>query len=249
MKRLDLHIAVVDDFPPDQERIGECIDRYFSDRRNQTVRVGRFSNAEDFLKAYRKGEYQLMFLDIVMGEMNGLDLAERIRNGDNDICIIFMSTTRDYVFQSFPVSPQGYLCKPFEYTAFAEVMDRTLKKLSAKEKLLKIQLSNTEIEVSANEVTAILSNNHSVELKMITGKTMESNMLFSEYQAILENEPNFLECSRGIIINMDYASQIKGDTIIMQDETVYPVRRRGRKEISAKFTKYIAVRMRRRLDI
>ena len=246
---MDLHIAVVDDFPPDQERIGECIDRYFSDRRNQTVRVGRFSNAEGFLKAYRKGEYQLMFLDIVMGEMNGLDLAERIRNGDNDICIIFMSTTRDYVFQSFPANPQGYLCKPFEYAAFAEVMDRTLKKLSAKEKLLKIQLSNTEIEVSANEVTAILSNNHSVELKMITGRTMESNMLFSEYQAILENEPNFLECSRGIIINMDYASQIKGDTIVMQDETVYPVRRRGRKEISAKFTKYIAVRIRRRLDI
>ena len=181
--------------------------------------------------------------------MNGLELAERIRGGDRDIWIIFMSTTKDYVFQSFPVSPQGYLCKPFEYAAFTEVMDRTLQKMFAEENLLKIQLSNTEAEVAVNEVTAVLSNNHSVELKMITGRIMESNMLFSEYLTTLENEPNFLECSRGIIINMDYAVQIKGDTIIMQDETVYPVRRRGRKEISAKFTKYIAVRMRRRLDI
>ena len=84
---------------------------------------------------------------------------------------------------------------------------------------------------------------------MITGQTLESKMLFSQLQAVLENEPNFLECSRGVIINMDYAVQIKGDTIIMQNGTGYPVRRRGRKEISAKFTKYIAGKLRRRLDI
>ncbi len=244
-----LNISVVDDFQPDCERIEEYIDRYFSNRRNKTIRVRRFSNAEEFLKIYRKGEFQLIFLDIVMGEMNGLELADRLRKSDKELCIIFMSTTRDYVFMSFTVNPQGYLCKPYEYPAFAEVMDRTLQKLFANEKLLKVQISNTKIEVSANEVISVLSNNHSVELKMITGETLKSNMLFSEYKSFLENEPNFLECSRGIIINMDYASQINGDTRIMQDETVYPVRRRGRKDITAKFTKYMAGRMRRKLEI
>ena len=128
-------------------------------------------------------------------------------------------------------------------------MDRTLGKLFAEEKLLKIQLPYSEAEVFIGEIVAVLSNNHCVDIKMITGQTLESKMLFSQLQAVLENEPNFLECNRGVIINMDYATQIKNDTIIMQDETVYPVRRRGRKDIAAKFTKYLAERMRRRLDI
>lgn len=246
---MELNIAVVDDFESDCKRIEEYIEHYFSDHRNKPTRVGRYYNAEDFLKTYRKGEYQIIFLDVCMGDMNGLELANRIRSGDKDICIIFMSTTRDFVFQSFSAVPEGYLCKPYEYAAFAEVMERTLSKLFEEEKLLKIQLSHCEAEVSIGEIVAVLSNNHSVDLKMITGEILESNMLFSDIQGALENEPNFLECNRGIIINMDYATQIKGDTIIMQDGTGYPVRRRGRKEISAKFTKYIAVKLRRRLDI
>lgn len=246
---MNLNIAIVDDLKVDCEHIEKYIERYFSDRKNKPARVGRYYNAEDFLKTYRKGEYQIMFLDVCMGEMNGLELADRIRNGDKDICIIFMSTTRDFVFRSFSAVPEGYLCKPYEYAAFAEVMERTLNKLFAEEKLLKIQLSHCKAEISTGEIVSVLSNNHSVELKMITGEVLESNMLFSDIQESLENEPNFLECSRGIIINMDYATQIKGDTIIMQDGTGYPVRRRGRKDISAKFTKYIAGRIRRKLDI
>ena len=246
---MELNIAVVDDLKTDCERIERYIERYFSDRRNKPARIARYCSAEDFLKTYRKGEYQIMFLDVCMGEMNGLELAGRLRKGDKDICIIFMSTTREFVFQSFAAVPEGYLCKPYEYAAFAEVMDRTLGKLFAEEKLLKIQLPYSEAEVFIGEIVAVLSNNHCVDIKMITGQTLESKMLFSQLQAVLENEPNFLECSRGVIINMDYATQIKNDTIIMQDETVYPVRRRGRKDIAAKFTKYLAERMRRRLDI
>ncbi len=240
---MDLNIAVVDDLEIDCERIEKCIEQYFLDR-HKTANVVRYCNAEDFLKAYRKGEYQIMFLDVIMGEMNGLELAKRLRNGDKDICIIFMSSTRDFVFESFPSAPEGYLCKPFEYSAFAEVMDRTLNKLFAEKKYFKIRLTSGEIDVASEEIVAVLSNNHSVSVKMITGEILESNMLFSNFQTILENEPNFLECNRGIIINMDYALQFRGDTIIMQDKTTYPVRRRGRKDISSKFTIYLARKLR-----
>lgn len=240
---MDLNIAVVDDLETDCKRIEECIGQYFFDR-HKTVSVVRYYNAEDFLKTYRKGEYQIMFLDVIMGEMNGLELAKRLRNGDKDICIIFMSSTRDFVFETFPSAPEGYLCKPFEYAAFAEVMDRTLNKLFAEKKYFKIRLTSGEIDVASEEIVAVLSNNHSVSVKMITGEILESNMLFSNFQTILENEPNFLECNRGIIINMDYALQFRGDTIIMQDKTTYPVRRRGRKDISSRFTIYLARKLR-----
>ena len=85
---MDLNIAVVDDLKFDCEHIEGYIERYFSDRKNKPVRIGRYCNAENFLKTYLKGEYQIIFLDICMGEMNGLELAGRIRKCDNDIRII-----------------------------------------------------------------------------------------------------------------------------------------------------------------
>ena len=107
---MNLKIAVIDDLENDCKRIEEYIERYFSDHRSKPVHVGRYYNAEDFLKTYRKGDYQIMFLDICMGEMNGLELAGRIRKCDNDIRIIFMSTTREFVFQSFAAVPE----RPFQ---------------------------------------------------------------------------------------------------------------------------------------
>ena len=247
MRTIELNIAVVDDIERDRERVRGFIDRYSCD--SITAKAEDFVSAEDFLHAYRKGAYQIIFLDICMDEMNGLELAERLRNADNDIAIIFMSTTREFVFESISFEPRGYLCKPYEYDEFADIMDRTLKKLFATEKYIAITMPHSEIQVALSEIVAVLSDNHSIELKMITGETHQSNMLFSEIESILEGEQNFLLCSRGIIVNMDYSSQIKGDVIIMQDGTSYPVRRRGRKEINAKFTTYIARRIRRKLDI
>ncbi|MBR1737996.1 MAG: response regulator transcription factor [Firmicutes bacterium] len=244
-----LNIAVIDDLESDRRNISEYIDSYFTGKNIGAVHTEPFGNAEGFLKVYRKGEFQIVFLDICMDEMNGLDLADRLRKGDRNIAIIFMSTTRDFVFKSFPFQPKGYLCKPFEYEAFTEVMDRTLRDISAVEKFLKISIPHDEIEVEISEIFSVLSNNHSTEMKMITGEVYQCNMLFKEIEDVLEAEPNFLICNRGVIVNMDYTSQIKDDIIIMQDGTTYPIRRRGRKEIYAKFTKYATIRMRRRLDI
>ncbi|MBO4866965.1 MAG: response regulator transcription factor [Ruminococcus sp.] len=246
---MELNIAVVDDLEHDREIIKNFIDRFFGEKQNCTIRTANYSTAEEFLKTYRKGMFEIIFLDVCLGEMDGLALADKIRIADRDICIIFMSTTRDFVFQSFPSQPKGFLCKPFEYADFANVMERTICDLNAEDKLLKVNIPHMVLEIPLSEIVAVLSNNHSVDVKLITGEVKQSIMLFGELESALENEPNFLFCSRGVIINMDYASQVNGDGIVMQDDMIYPVRRRGRKDILAKYTKYAASRMRRRLEI
>ncbi|SFD13120.1 LytR/AlgR family response regulator transcription factor [Ruminococcus albus] len=246
---MELNIAVIDDLEHDREVIRNYLDRFFGEKHNCTIKTADYTSAEEFLKKYRKGMFEIIFLDVCLGEMDGLALADKIRIADHDISIIFMSTTRDFVFQSFPSQPKGFLCKPFEYADFVDVMDRTISDFNAEDKLLKVNIPHMVLEIPLSEIVSVLSNNHSVDVKLITGEVKQSIMLFSELESALENEPNFLFCNRGIIINMDYASQVKGDQIVMQDEMIYPVRRRGRKDILAKYTKYAASRMRRRLDI
>lgn len=174
---MKLNIAIVDDLKSDRKLIKEYIDKYFSNRRNKPAKVGNYHNVEDLLKAYRKGEYQILFVYICMDGMNGLELANRIRNADKDICIIFMSATRDFVFQSFSAVPEGYLCKPVEYAAFAEVMDRTLNKLFADENFLNIKLHHAKTEISISDIAAVLTKIHSIEIRLITGEVLKRNAI------------------------------------------------------------------------
>ena len=242
---MELNIAVVDDLEFDCKRIEDCIEQYFSERQSMTIHTARYRCSEDFLKIYRRGIFQIVFLDICMGEISGLDLAERLRKGDQDINIVFMSSTRDYVFDSFSVKPDGYLCKPYEYAAVAEIMDRVLARFSLQERTITLKSGRNEIVIPITDIISITACDHVSEVKLITGETQTSRTLFKDLELAFENEPNFLLCNRGVIINMDYAVKAKDGKIIMQNGSEYPIRQRDSRAITAKFTKYTAERMKR----
>lgn len=242
---MQLGIAVVDDLEVDCKHIEDYIDRYFAERRTTSVKVTRFRSAEAFLKGYLKGGFQIIFLDICMGEISGLELAKRLRTGDKEIHIVFMSSTRDFVFETFPVMPQGYLCKPFEYPAFAEIMDRILAFYTLKEKVITLRLPRTEVTVGVSEIVSVTSNDHLSEVQLITGMTYSCRMPFKEFEKALENEPCFLICNRGVLVNMDYAVKAKDGKIVMQNGMEFPIRQRDCKSITAIFTKYTTDRLRR----
>ncbi len=245
VKPMEINIAVVDDLETDCQHIEKCIQKYFSEIQSVTVNVARFRCSEDFLKVYRKGVFQMIFLDICMGEISGLELSARLRTADNDINIIFMSSTRDYVFDSFAVKPDGYLCKPYEYAAFSEIIDRVLARYSLQERTITLKSGRNQLVIPISEIISIVACDHVSEVHLITGETHSSRTLFKELELSFENEPNFLLCNRGVLINMDYAVKAKDGKIIMQNGSEYPIRVRDSKNITAKFTKYTAERMKR----
>ena len=238
-------IAIVDDLETDSKHISEYIGQYFSERHLKPVRTAVFGSAEEFLKDYLKGVFNIIFLDICMGEINGLELAKRLRTSDQNINIVFMSSVRDYVFDTFSVKPDGYLCKPFEYAAFAEIMEMILARYSLTDRTVTLKLPRSEAVIQLSEIVSIIACDHVAEVRLITGECYESRTLFKELDAKFTNEPNFLLCNRGVLINMDYAVKAKEGRIVMQNGSEYPIRQRDCKTITAKFTKYTAERMRR----
>lgn len=246
---MELSAAIIDDLADDRKLIADHINRFFSETERFSCRVTEFASAESFLKAYRKGEFDIIYLDICMGEMNGIQLAERLRMGDDRINIIFMSTTREFVFKTFASAPKGYLCKPYSYEDFAEVTNRTIKVYTEKERFIKITLPHNVLTVPITEIVSVMSNNHNTEIKLLTGQVIRSNMLFKDLEDALSGEERFLLPIRGVLINMDYAVKISNNNIIMQDGSSCPIRQRGSKEITSRFTKYLVERMRRRPDI
>lgn len=246
---MTLNIAVVDDIETDSRRICNYIEQYFSKCRNITIHVSAYSSAGKFLAEYLKGVFQIVFLDIRMEEINGLELANRLRIADRDTSIVFMSSVRDYVFDTFSVKPDGYLCKPVEYAAFTETMDMIIARSSRPECTITLKLPRNEMTVRLSEIVSVVACNHVSEFRLITGETYASRTLFKELESVFEKEPNFLLCNRGVFVNMDYAVRETEGKIVLQNGDEYPIRRRDSKAITSKFTTYTAQRLRRELTL
>ena len=107
-----MNIAIVDDRKTDSDRLVGFIDTYAEQHRLQWGAMDRFSSGEDFLGAFTPGKYDLIFLDIYMDGITGMETAKRIRQTDHDCRIIFITTSPEFAVESYNVNASFYLLKP-----------------------------------------------------------------------------------------------------------------------------------------
>lgn len=102
-------IAVVDD----ELEILDMLSRFLS--RNPSYSVTTFSNPISALNSMENGKYDLVMLDIMMPQMNGLDVLERIKEKDSEQKVIMMTaySTLDKVLKSHKIGASNYVMKPF----------------------------------------------------------------------------------------------------------------------------------------
>lgn len=107
-----MNIAIVDDLKTDSDRLVGFIDTYMKQHNLQYGTLDRFSSGEDFLGAFTPGKYDLIFLDIYMDGITGMETAKRIRQTDHDCRIIFITTSPEFAVESYNVNASFYLLKP-----------------------------------------------------------------------------------------------------------------------------------------
>ena len=115
-----MNIAVVDD----EEAIREQISGFIK-KRNPDFNISGFATGEGLLAAGK--DFDIIFLDIQMEGMGGIEAARTLRQSGVDAVVIFITGIREYVFEAFDVSAFHYLLKPIEEQKFMEVLDRAAK--------------------------------------------------------------------------------------------------------------------------
>lgn len=101
------------------------------------VRVREFTSAENFLFHYAENkEYDILLLDIEMGDMDGISMAKKLRQDNHTIQIVFVTGYSDYIAEGYEVEALHYLLKPLKEEKLFTVLDRAARKLSANEKVL-----------------------------------------------------------------------------------------------------------------
>ncbi|MBR3235530.1 MAG: response regulator transcription factor [Atopobiaceae bacterium] len=241
---MDLHIDIVDDLASDRERLAKDLREYF-DQRPINLDLREYESAEQALVAFEAGKTQVMFLDICMDGMSGIQLAERIRQADQRVLIIFLTTSPEYAFDAFPVHPFDYLMKPYEVERLHAVLSEAMRALEMEEQTIAIRVPRDTHEVPLSKLCAIESRGHSVEVHLTDGQTLRSIMTFAEIEKLLADDARFLRCNRGVIVNMDQVLRLDRDMFKMRDGTIFPLRVRNRAALISQFSQYTISKMER----
>lgn len=117
-----MKIAICDDDEKDRKEMLRLVSEYL-DMHNYHIRIDEFETGEAFLAA-SPSSYDLVILDIFMGELNGIETAHRLIDENPDMHIIFCSTSNAYAAESYDVSALRYFIKPISREKLFVTLDR-----------------------------------------------------------------------------------------------------------------------------
>lgn len=244
---MDIRIAVVDNSEKDRERLTSALRERFSANNSHRLMLYSFGNSEEFMADSACRSFNAVFLDIFMDGMTGIELAERLRADDPILAIVFVTSSPDMYAAAAPLGMFDYLQKPFETDRLDALVGRLLAYLpmvsTRAEQTVSIRVPHREVRLRLSEIICILSNDHVTEIYAENREMIQSNMKFGEIAALLINsDSRFLECNRGIIVNMDHIISMT-DKVNMSNGLTLPIKVRDRARLLAVFSDFSVHRM------
>lgn len=232
-----MRIALVDDTQEELELLAGII----ADELPH-ANVFAFPNGESFLKAWPDNSYDLILLDIYMGGMLGIDVARRIRETDDDVRIVFCTTSNEFASESYEVGANYYLQKPVSSTSFQRMLK--MIRLSDYEENRFITLPDGQRIVLRN-ITYTEYYNHSIIIHSKKRADLQTRMSQTEWEALL-SEHNFLySCSKGIVVNFHEVDRQEDGMFVLKNQASVPISRRKSKDALEAFAKFRFDKMRK----
>lgn len=232
-----MRIAIVDDQRMDADQIKTICQTYLESHRIH-AQIDCFSSGEELLKNFERDRYSLIFLDIYMNQLNGIETARKIRENDIQCMIIFLTTSREHALEAYPIHPFDYLLKPCQPERIQQVLDEAFRVLPKIQRYLELRTERRNRRLPFSELSYATSSNHYILFTTFQQEQIKCYMTFSELWRQLQTDPRFLQCNRGIILNMDYAHQIRNDCFVMQDGSTLPIRLSDKSTIQETFIQY-----------
>ncbi len=215
----------------DEKAICEQIEKLIK-KEEPNCDTEQFTSGRELLK--KKKDFDVIFLDIQMDGINGIEVARTLRDQKEKAILIFITGTKEYVFEAFDVSAFHYLLKPIEEKKFIEVFHRAAaesERKKEKEETVFIKSKGRNVIVNKKDILYIESQNRMVNFHT-TKEILEIYFDMSDLEKRLGKD--FYRCHRGYIVNMGYVTEYGKDTISLTNgETIYLSRRKYKEFVKA----------------
>jgi DNA-binding LytR/AlgR family response regulator len=201
--------------------------------------IESFHNGEELLATFERKKYDLLFLDILMGELNGIDVGKRVRECDLDTEIIYCTSSKDFLMASYEVFALGYILKPFSMLQVGRLIDYFLyKNRITSTQFVAVKTGSVQRKIYFKEIIYVESMNKVVFFHTISNGEIRVYGKLNDFEKELDDR-KFLRCHQSYIINMDYIARMSDNEFVTLTNSLIPIRRRERKLIRDKYYEYL----------
>ncbi len=230
-----MRVAIVDD----EERILNQLEGYiesYGQEKGETMQVFTFSTAKDMLDFYDRS-YDIIFLDIEMADMDGLEAARRVRLLDKDVVLIFVTNMAQYAINGYEVNALDFILKPVTYENFVFRMEKALR-YAAKNSapMLTLKAQEGTVRVVVDEIYYVEVMLHYLIYHTAIG-TFKVRGTFKEVTAQL-GRFSFAKSKNCYLVNLRYVEAISGSVLQVKGEKLQ-ISRNCKNEFMQAFTRYV----------
>ncbi len=229
-----LRIAVVDDEKEVREELKGYLEKYGEENKVQ-AQLTLFCSGVELLE---KGtDYDIIFLDIEMPGLSGMETAERIREKNQDVVLIFVTNMAQYAINGYEVGALDFILKPVNYYTFSVRYDRALKRVRTRESgQVLLNLPDRVLKLDTKQIYYV-----EVQNRMLHYYTDQGEFVLRGTMQAVEKELgpyNFVRCNHWYLVNLRHVTEIRRESVVAAG-TELEISRRNKTAFLTALTNYV----------
>lgn len=239
-----MQITIIDDKKTDREYLHEMINKCLLEHNLPAYHITTFESSKRFLQDFKKGKYDLIFLDIYMEEgIDGIETARKIRKADSNVKLVFVTISNEFASESYAVAASYYLRKPFCEADVKHMMARL--HLNEQESPETLALPNGQM-LPLKSIVYTSFYGHYVTIYLISGEQLHIRYTQREWESLLLAFHGFILCTKGMIVNLDAVKKLDATLFVMNNNAHVPISRRKYQQVKQAYSDFLIEKARKK---
>mgnify|MGYP000028972545 CR=1 FL=1 len=208
--------AMCDDELPFAEQLRSFVMAYAKKRRVE-LQAETFASAEELLEEIENGAgFEILFLDIEMRKMDGIELGKKLRERSYQTLIIYVSGYDQYMRQLFEAEPFRFLSKPLKQEELENVLDKAFERIS-------------------RDIVYLESNKRKIIVHTVRGEYEYYHKLDEEEEELLAISADFVRIHKAYLVNMEHVEAFQYEKLALRDGTILSISEAHRANVRSRF--------------